>query len=147
MIKPAGLKIAGALLNVGCIALLIVAMAALVAGCAFTHDPRIIRIDNVGAKGLDSPQELTDSQKERIVELILNAPEAREQPPTQSVYRTWLTWTAIAWDDSHYSYMCSFDFEGVERLTQPIKLSRSRQAGIPVRLYTMETHRLPPPSG
>ena len=92
----------------------VVAMVALVASCAFTHDPRTIRIDNVDAKGLDNPQELTDSQKQRIVELIRNAPEAREQPPTQSIYEIRLMWTAIVWDDSHYSYMCSFGLEEVE---------------------------------
>jgi hypothetical protein len=111
MIKQAGFKITGAVLILVGVAL-IVAMVAIAFGC--THDPRTIRIDHVGAEGLDKPQELTDSQKERIVELILNTPEAREQPPTQSVYRTWFMWTAIVWDDSYYSYKSSFDLEEVE---------------------------------
>jgi len=102
---------AGALLAIGSVSL-IVAMAALAGGC--THDPRTIRIDHAGAKGFDSPQELTDYQKQRIVEIILDTPEAKEQPPTESIYRTWLMWTAIVWDNSHYSYMSSFDLEEVE---------------------------------
>jgi hypothetical protein len=111
MIKRVRFKMAGALLAVVGVAI-IVTMATLVAGC--TNDPRTIRIDHVGAKGFDSPQELTDYQKQRIVEIILNTPEAREQPPTESIYRTWLTWTAIIWDNSHYSYESSFELEEVE---------------------------------
>jgi len=111
MIERARFKIAGALLAVGGVAM-IVAMVALVAGCH--HDPRSIRIDNVGAKGFDSPQELTDSQKQRIVEIILDSPEAKEQPPTESIYNTSLFWTAFIWDDSGYSYMSSVNFENWE---------------------------------
>jgi len=70
MIRPMGVKHAGALLTVGSV-VLVVAMVVLVASCA-AHDPRTIRIDNIGAKGLDRPQELTDSQKQRIVEIILH---------------------------------------------------------------------------
>jgi len=109
MIKRARFKVVGTLLTVGSVAV-IVAMVSLFASCQ--HHPRSIRIDHVGAEGFDSPQELTDSQKERIVELILNTTEARE--PTQPVYRTWLMWTAIVWDDSYYSYKDSFDLEEVE---------------------------------
>jgi len=111
MIKQLRFKMVGALLTVGGVAIIVI-IVALVAGC--THDPRSIRIDNVGAKGFDSPQELTDSQKQKIVEIILDSPEAKEQPPTESIYRTWLMWTAIVWDNSHYSYMSSFDLEEVE---------------------------------
>ena len=111
MIRQARFKITGAVLILVGVAL-IVAMVAIAFGC--THDPRTIRIDHVGAEGFDGPQELTDSQKERIVELILKTPEAREQPPTESIYRAWLMWTAIVWDNSHYSYKDSFDFEEVK---------------------------------
>jgi len=111
MIERARFKIAGGLLAVGGVAM-IVAMVALVAGCH--HDPRSIRIDNVGAKGFDSPQELTDSQKQKIVEIILDSPEAKEQPPTESIYNTSLFWTAFIWDDSGYSYMSSVNFESWE---------------------------------
>lgn len=88
------------------------AVAAVAGDC--THDPRTIRIDHVGAEGFDSPRELTDVQKQRAVEIILNAPETREQPPTQSIYMTRLTWAAIAWDNSHYSYMYTVGLEDVE---------------------------------
>jgi hypothetical protein len=71
MIKSIGVKVAGTLLTVVGVAL-ILAMVALVAGC--THDPRTIRIDNVGAKGFDSPQELTGYQKQSIVKIIINSP-------------------------------------------------------------------------
>ncbi len=111
MIKRVRLKIAGTLLTIGSVALM-VAMVAIAGGC--THNPRTIRIDHVGAEGLDSPQELTDSQKQRIVEIILSTPEAKEQPPTESTYMTRLTWAAIVWDNSHYSYMYSVGLEDVE---------------------------------
>jgi hypothetical protein len=109
--KRTNFKVASTLLTLTIVALILVVVA-LIAGCQ--HDPRSIRIDNAGAEGFDSPQELTDSQKQRIVGIILDSPEAREQPPTESIYRTWLMWTAIIWDDSRYSYMSSFDLEGVK---------------------------------
>jgi hypothetical protein len=111
MIKPIGVKIAGTLLTMASV-VLIMCMVSLLAGCH--HDPRSIRIDNVGAKGYDSPQELTDSQKQKVVDIILNSPEAKEKPPTESIYRTWLMWTAIVWDDSGYSYKSSVNFENWE---------------------------------
>ncbi|MFH0769246.1 MAG: hypothetical protein V1932_06745 [Chloroflexota bacterium] len=111
MIKWLRLKMAGTLLAITSIAL-IVAIVALVAGCS--HDPRSIRIDNVGARGFDSPQELTDSQKQKVVDIILNSPEAKEKPPTESIYNTSLFWTAFIWDDTGYSYQSSVRFESWE---------------------------------
>ena len=111
MIKRARFKMVGTLLTVGSVAI-IVAMVSLFTSCQ--HDPRSIRIDNVGTKGFDSPQELTDSQKQRIVEIILDSPEAKEQPPTESIYYISMFWTAFIWDDSGYSYMSSVNFENWE---------------------------------
>lgn len=88
-------------------------LIALVAGCAKV--PRTVRIDNIGAEGYDSPQKLTDSQQQRVVEIILNTPEAKEKPPVKSILRVSPTWTAIVWDNSQYSYLnCFFGLEGVE---------------------------------
>jgi len=109
--KRTNFKVASTLLTLTIVAL-ILAMVALVAGCQ--HDPRSIRIDHTGAEGFDSPQELTEYQKQRIVEIILNTPEAREQPPTESIYNTSLFWTAFIWDDSGYSYQSSVNFENWE---------------------------------
>jgi len=53
MIKRVRFKMAGALLTAGSMAI-IVAMVVLAAGCAFTHDPRTIRIDKVGSKRFDA---------------------------------------------------------------------------------------------
>ena len=104
-------KTAGTLLTVGVVAI-ILAMIALVVGCQ--HDPKSIRIDNAGAEGFDGPQELTDSQKQKVVDIILNSPEAKEKPPTESIYHTSLFWTAFIWDDSGYSYKSSVNFESWE---------------------------------
>jgi hypothetical protein len=111
MIKRTGFNIAGTLLTIAGVAL-ILCMVSLLASCH--HDPRSIRIDNVGAEGFDIPQELTDSQKQRIVEIILESPEAKEKPPTESIYHISMFWTAFIWDDSGYSYMSSVRFDGWE---------------------------------
>ena len=111
MIRRVRFNIAGLPFAIGGITL-ILALVALVAGC--THDPRTIRIDHAGAKGFDNPQELTDSQKQRVMEIILSTPEAKKQPPTQSIYMTRLMWAAIIWDNSHYSYMYSVGLEDIE---------------------------------
>ena len=111
MIKRTKFKMASTLFTLAIVAL-ILAMVALVAGCQ--QDPRSIRIDNAGAEGFDGPQELTDSQKQKVVDIILNSPEAKEKPPTESIYHTSLFWTAFIWEDSGYSYQSSVNFENWE---------------------------------
>lgn len=100
-------------LILGIVILSVVAM--LLGACAGpTTDPRKVRIDSAGARGFDNPQKLTDAQQQRILEIILNTNEAREHPPTKSIYDTRLLWTAFIWDNSGYSYMSSVPFENWE---------------------------------
>lgn len=95
------------LLLIGSVILIVVII--LSAGCRI--DSRKVRIDSAGARGFDNPQKLTGAQQQRILEIILNTNEARENPPTTSIYDTRLIWTAFIWDTSGYSYMSSVLFE------------------------------------
>jgi hypothetical protein len=104
-------NIASILLTIGSV-ILIVAILVFSANC--NNDPGKIRIDSGGTKGFDTPQELTEAQEQRIVEIILNTEEANEDPPTKYIYDTRLLWTGFIWDNSGYSYMSSVTFENWE---------------------------------
>jgi hypothetical protein len=104
-------NIASILLIIGSV-ILIVAISVFSANC--NNNPSKIRINGVGTKGFDTPQELTEAQQQRIVEIILNTEEASEDPPTKSIYDTRLLWTGFIWDNSGYSYMSSVTFENWE---------------------------------
>ena len=71
---------------------LLVVMAVLVGGC--TGHP----------KGMKSLRELTDSEKERVIEIALNTPEALKWREKQRYYDTSLDWVAMVWDGSEYEY-------------------------------------------
>ena len=46
-------------------------------------------------EGLKNPRELTDSEKDRVIEIALNTPEALRQLEKESTYRASLLWVAI----------------------------------------------------
>lgn len=59
-------------------------------------------------------RQLTDSEKEKVIEIALNTPEALRQLEEESTYRTNLSWIAIVWEDSGYSEWWGLDYEVVE---------------------------------
>jgi len=74
------------------IATLLVILLVLVSGCA--EHP----------KGWQSPRELTDSEKDRIVKIALNTPEVLKQLETNKQYKMRdVDWIAIVWDNSQWS--------------------------------------------
>jgi len=74
------------------IATLLVILVPLVSGCA-GHP-----------KGWKSPRELTDIEKDRVVEIALNTPEALRQLETENKHKTTeVDWLAIVWDNSRWS--------------------------------------------
>ncbi|MFC1870631.1 hypothetical protein ACFLYE_05145 [Chloroflexota bacterium] len=55
-------------------------------------------------KGWESPRELTNNEKDRIVEIALNTPEVLKQLETNKQYKTSdVDWIAIVWDNSQWS--------------------------------------------
>jgi len=55
-------------------------------------------------KGWQSPRELTNNEKDRIVEIALNTPEVLKQLETNKEYKTRdVDWIAIVWDNSQWS--------------------------------------------
>ena len=56
------------------------------------------------SKGWESPRELTNNEKDRIVEIALNTPEVLKQLETNKEYKTRdVDWIAIVWDNSQWS--------------------------------------------
>ncbi len=55
-------------------------------------------------KGMKSLKWLTDAEKEKVIEIALDTPEARRQLEGESHYETSLNWIAIVWDSSGYEY-------------------------------------------
>jgi len=79
---------------------LLVIVALLVGGCAGHPE------------GLKNPRELTNSEKDKIVEIALNTPEALRQLETENKYKiTDVDWLAIVWDNSQWSSYLHIDSE------------------------------------
>jgi len=62
---------------------------------------------------------LTDAEKDRVIEIALNTPEALKQLEKESHYETSLSWIAIVWDNSEYSEYRGLDYEWVEEKILP----------------------------
>ena len=78
---------------------LLIAMALLVGGC--TGHP----------KGMKSPRELTEGEKDRVMEIALNTPQASKWRTKESKYKTGLRWIAVVWENSEASEWLSLDYE------------------------------------
>lgn len=77
----------------------LIATALLLGGCA--GDP----------KGMKSPRELTEDEKDRVMEIALNTPEASKWRERESKYKTGLRWIAVVWENSEASEWLSLDYE------------------------------------
>lgn len=63
-------------------------------------------------EGLKKPRELTDIEKDRVVEIGLNTPEALRQLETENKYKTEeVDWLAIVWSNSEWSAYWHIDSE------------------------------------
>ena len=71
--------------KLGLIASLLVVIALLAVGCS--GHPR----------GMKSLRLLTDAEKDRVIEIALNTPEALQAKNTYGSYETSLGWVAISW--------------------------------------------------
>ena len=54
-------------------------------------------------KGLDSPRELTDKEKQTVIEVALNTPEAQKWLEQGIQYTTDMNWLAIVWDGKQWT--------------------------------------------
>lgn len=62
----------------------------------------------------DSMRWLTDDEKDKVIEIALNTPEALRQQEGDSIYKTELGWIAIVWEDSESATWWALDYETVE---------------------------------
>ena len=62
-------------------------------------------------EGMKSLRWLTDAEKDRVIEIALNTPEALRQLEKESHYETNLSWIAILWDSAGYEYSEYWGFE------------------------------------
>ncbi len=67
-------------------------------------------------EGMKSLRWLTDAEKDRVIEIALNTPQALKQLEKYSQYKTSLSWIAIVWDSAEYEYSeyWGFEYEVVE---------------------------------
>src|SRR3990170_8466 len=64
--------------------------------------------------GSQSPTELSDREKARVVEIALNTPEVQEQLKKEPKYKIDLQWVAIVWRGSEASELRYFEFDNVQ---------------------------------
>jgi len=81
------------------LAISLLVIVALLAGCAGHPE------------GMESPRRLTDNEKDKVVEIALNTPEALRQLETESKYKTEVDWIAIVWNNSQCSAWWHIDYE------------------------------------
>jgi hypothetical protein len=77
----------------------------LIAGCAEAELP---------PEGMESLRVLTDNEKDRVMEIALNTPEALSQLEKESIYETELFWAAIVWNNSQCSRLTALQLGDVE---------------------------------
>ena len=110
--------------RLGLVASFLVVMVLLVSGCLGQPDeppsgpsptpPE----DAEHPKGMESPRELTDAEKAKVVEIALNTREALEWLEKESKYDTRLAWAAIVWKNSKCAEwrLIDYDWEADENL-------------------------------
>ncbi len=62
----------------------------------------------------DSLRWLTDAEKDKLIEIALNTPEAARARETYSLYETSLRWVAINWRNHHAAELWGLDYECVD---------------------------------
>ena len=66
------------------------------------------------SRGWKEPRELTEVEKDRVVEIALNTPEALRKLETESKYETEVGWLAIVWNNSEWSALYHMDYKWEE---------------------------------
>jgi hypothetical protein len=64
--------------------------------------------------GIDSLRWLTDAEKEKVIEIALNTPEAAAARENYGYYEVSLGWAAIEWRNHHAASVSMLDYECVE---------------------------------
>ena len=62
-------------------------------------------------KGLDNPRQLTDAEKNRVIEIAFTAPEVQKQLATSAHYTAEIDWLAVTWNGSEWSAYYHIDSE------------------------------------
>jgi hypothetical protein len=57
---------------------------------------------------------LTDAEKDRVIEIALNTPEALGLLETETYYEASVRWVAINWLNDHVAELWGFDYEDVD---------------------------------
>ena len=62
-------------------------------------------------KGMKSLRWLTDAEKDRVIEIALNTPEAASAREGYRHYEASVKWVAINWRNHHAAELCVLDYE------------------------------------
>ena len=82
---------------------LLITVAILVSGCSGHPE------------GMKSLRWLTDAEKDRVIEIALNTPEALGLPGTETYYEASVEWVAINWVNDHAAdIFWGLDYEDVD---------------------------------
>jgi len=93
-------------------------------------------------KGMKSLRWLTDTEKEKVIEIALNTKEAKEAREVHGVYTTSLSWVAINWYIYHYhaAELRGLDYEMVDNI--PDNVPESAEFYSRVEIYFGEPERV-----
>jgi len=77
-------------------------------------------------EGMKSLRWLTDAEKEKVIEIALNTPEAAGARETYSLYETSLRWVAIVWHN-HGAELWGLDYECIKDEGVPANVPESAE--------------------
>jgi len=128
---------------------LMVIMAVSVGGCAAPSaqpvpSPEPVPVPEIPfaeyPEGMKSLRWLTDAEKDRVIEIALNTPEAKEAREKYGVYRTGFSWVAIKSNESGGLNLWGLDYEMVDKI--PENIPRDAKFYSQVEIYFGEPEQL-----
>lgn len=78
---------------------------------AYTKQVQIMDSSSGHPKGMESLRWLTDAEKDRVIEIALNTPEALALLETETYYEASVRWVAINWLNDHAAALWELDYE------------------------------------
>ena len=91
-------------------------------------------------KGMESLRWLTDEEKDKVIEIALNTPEAIEMSEEYGVNKTGISWVGIVWLGNHASELWGLDYEMVTKI--PDNVPETAEFYSQVEIYFGEPERV-----
>ena len=83
-------------------------------------------------KGMKSLRELTDDEKDKVIEIALNSPKALEWLEKENKYEVKLEWIGITWANSEPSSVGIYPYQEIEKASELFQSSQAVFPGVSI---------------